>query len=380
MPDPGLSLREPPRPASKAEPGIRELTEADVPAVVALFERAFPHHRWDSRGACEAYFREVFFNHPWRELGLPSLLAEANGSVAGFYGVIPRPMRFRGREILAAVGCNAMVDPAAPALMALKLARAQLGGPQDLTLADGATARALRIWRGIGGLAPLAYNLHWTRALRPARHLLWRHGRRTIVRRLLAAGARPLAAVADASAARLGSNRLLSETSKLIEEPLDPSVMADDFPRFSRDKALQPVYDAHSLRWLLGQVAVRRGQGTLRARRVLDGERRPLGWYVYYLQRSAPSELIQLVARAGAYERVLERLLADAWRHGATSVRGRLDPEHAETLSDRGCWLRWEGPATLVHSRDPEIIDAIRHGDAFLSRLDGEWWMRFVSS
>jgi hypothetical protein len=196
----------------------------------------------------------------------------------------------------------------------------------------------------------------------------------------LAAGARPLAALIDASSTHLRSNRFLGEASELVEEPLDPGVMADDFPEFARGKSLRPVYDARCLAWLLEQAAVRRGHGTLRARRVLDRERRPLGWYVYYARRDAISEVIQLVARGGAYECVLERLLADAWRQGAAAVRGRLDSEHAETLTGRGCWFRWEGPATLVHSRDPEIADAIRRGDALLSRFDGEWWMRFVSA
>jgi hypothetical protein len=32
----------------------------------------------------------------------------------------------------------------------------------------------------------------------------------------------------------------------------------------------------------------------------------------------------------------------------------------------------------LVHSRDPEIMAAIHRGEAFLSRLEGEWWLRFL--
>jgi hypothetical protein len=73
----------------------------------------------------------------------------------------------------------------------------------------------------------------------------------------------------------------------------------------------------------------------------------------------------------------LQRLLADAWRHGAVAVRGRLDPRHVQELSDQHCWLRQEGPRTLAHSRDAEIMAAIQLGDATLSRLEGEWWMRF---
>ena len=359
---------------------IGVFTEADLPDVVALFGRAFPQHRWQSQTDCEHYFREVFFHHPWRKLGLDSLVARIDGRVAGFYGVMPRPMRFRGREIRVAVGCNVMVDPAGPALVALELARAQLAGPQDLTLADGATTRALGIWRGLGGDVPLAFNLHWTRQLRPARFLLWRHGRRTRVLRLLAAGVSPLAAIFDAAAARLRSRDTRTAPREVIEDALDPGAMAEELPDLTRGKALVPIYTSESLAWMIGQMAVRRGHGALRARRVLGGDRRLLGWYIYYLNRRGPSELVQLVARSGAHVRVLECLFADAWRNGALAVRGRLGTEDAATLGELGCWLRWEDPGTLVHSRHPEIIEAIRRNDAFLSRLDGEWWMRFVSS
>jgi hypothetical protein len=31
----------------------------------------------------------------------------------------------------------------------------------------------------------------------------------------------------------------------------------------------------------------------------------------------------------------------------------------------------------LYHSSRPEVAAAIERGDAFLSRLDGEWWLSF---
>jgi hypothetical protein len=75
---------------------------------------------------------------------------------------------------------------------------------------------------------------------------------------------------------------------------------------------------------------------------------------------------------------VLQRLLADAWRHGAAAVRGRLDPRYVQELSRRHCWLRREESWTLVHSRHPDIMAAIHQGNAFLSRLEGEWWLRWT--
>ena len=71
---------------------------------------------------------------------------------------------------------------------------------------------------------------------------------------------------------------------------------------------------------------------------------------------------------------MLRRLLADGWRNGATALRGRLEPRHVQELSNQHCWLRREGAWTLVHSRHAGILSAFEHGDADLSRLDGEWW------
>jgi hypothetical protein len=141
---------------------------------------------------------------------------------------------------------------------------------------------------------------------------------------------------------------------------------------------LQPVYDARALAWLLEQTARKTCFGPLRARAVLDGARRLVGWYLYYVVKGGVSEVVQLAARNGSFDGVLQRLLADAWRHGAAAVRGRLDPRHARELAKRHCWLRTDGTWTLVHSRHADIMAAIHQGDAFLSRLEGEWWLRWT--
>jgi len=111
---------------------------------------------------------------------------------------------------------------------------------------------------------------------------------------------------------------------------------------------------------------------------VLDAAGQLAGWFLYYAQPGSVAEVLQLVARDGAYDGVLRHLLSDAHAQGATAVRGRFDPAHAQELSDRHCWLRREGPWTLIHSRDAEIISAFERGDAEFSRLDGEWWLRFL--
>jgi len=358
---------------------IRILSKRDVPGVAALFARVYPQHRWNSQAACEAYFREMLFDNPWCDPELPSWVAEEDGRISACYALLPRPMSFRGRPIRVAVGCQIMVDrDKRSSLTALQLAKACLSGPQDLTLADGATEQVRRGWLGIGGTTPLLYGLHWTRPLRPARFLLSLLEERTSAFPLLTLAARPVCALADVLAARLRPNRFYQQEDMLTEDTLDTATMLAHLPEVLRGYALQPVYDARSLAWLLEQAARKTHQGKLRARAVRDGKRKLIGWYLYYLQMGGVSEVVQIAAPNGAFDRVLKRLLADAWRNGAAAVRGRLDPRYVQELSNRHCWMRTDSTWTLVHSRHPEIMAAIQRGDAFLSRLEGEWWLRFL--
>ena len=358
--------------------GVRKLVEDDIPAVCALFLRAHPGESWTSPAACQAYFREILLENPWRELDLPSWVAEERGQLAGFAGVVPRRMVFRGRPIRVAVGCQFVVDPnRRHGLTALQLARAVLSGPQDLFIADGANDLSRHMWAGLGGAAPLLYNLHWTRPLRPARFALSLVEGRRDLPRALALPLRCFAALADAAAARLLPGWLDCRQAELADDELDAPVMLAHLREVADGSALQPEYDARSLAWLLEQAARKTRHGTLRARAVLEGGQRLVGWYLYYARAGEVGEVVQLAALDGRLDDVLKRLLVDAWRQGATAVRGRLDPRHAQALSGRHCWFRREGAWTLVHSRDPDLTAAIHQGKAFLSRLEGEWWLRF---
>lgn len=358
---------------------IRILAEDDIPGAIALFGRVYPEYRWTSPAECESYFREMLFDNPWRDPELPSWVAEEDGRICGYYAVLPRPMLFRGRPVRAAVAGQFVVDPdQRHSLTTLQLAKAFLSGPQDLTLTDGATDLGRRMWIGIGGTAPLLYSLHWIRPLRPARYVLSLLEERGRFALPLTFAARPLGAMADALSVRLRPNRFLREETELAEEALDPATMLAHLPEVLNGTALRPLYDARSLAWLLDQAARKTRFGRLRARCVLDGERRLMGWYLYYLREGRVSEVVQLAAREDSFDCVLRRLLTDAWRLGAAAVHGRLDPRFATELSQRHCWLRMEAPWTLVHSRNADILAAIRQGDAFLSRLEGEWWMRFL--
>lgn len=357
---------------------IRVFAEEDAGPAAALFARVYPEHRWRSQAACESYFREMLFENPWRDPQIPSWVAEEHGRMTGFYAVQPRPMLLRGRPIRVAVGCQFIMDPDnRNSLAALQLTKACLSGPQDLTFADGANAQARRMWVAIGGTAPLLHALHWTRLLRPARYALGQLEARGAMPHPVALAARPFGALADSAFSRLPPNRFLRDDLDPAGNMLDPAAMLSHFSEITGCCTLQPAYDAASLGWLLDQAARKKRHGELRSRTVFGGKRKFIGWYLYYLKPGGVGEVVQIAARDGCFDPVLKQLMADAWNSGATMLHGRVEPRFAQELSDRHCWLRLEGPWTLIHSRHADILAAIQDGDAFLSRLEGEWWMRF---
>lgn len=359
---------------------VREFAEKDIPAAADLLARVSPEHGWSRREDCESYFREMLFANPWSALDVPSWVATQGGRLTGFYAVMPRPMSLHGRPLRAAVGCQISVAPEyRRGSTTLRLVQACLRGPQDLTLADNAHERSRGLWIGLGGWAPALYGLNWIRLLRPAQCLLSLLAARGRIGAPLARLSRPVAALADRWLAEPQAGCVDADAARWREEDLDAAAMLADFDLVAEGSALRPQYGRDALEWLLRQVGRRSGIGTLRARALRDEAGRMAGWYLYYAQRAAVGEVVQVAARGDDYGRVLDRLLDDAARHGLAGLRGSLDPRRIEDYAARRCWFSRQGRCTLLHSREPGVLAAFRRGETFLSRMEGEWWTRFVS-
>ena len=131
---------------------IRPCTPDDIPAVAGLFQRTFRNQRAAAPASLQAYLRELYFEHPWRDPDLTSRVFVANGAVAGFIGILPLRLTFRGASIRAAVAGSLMVDkPRENPLAGARLLRAYLTGPQDLSLSDSANAVSRGMWERLGG-------------------------------------------------------------------------------------------------------------------------------------------------------------------------------------------------------------------------------------
>jgi hypothetical protein len=346
---------------------LRPLVPADAALLGELHKRVNPTSAWRSPADYASYALEMLFGNPWVDPELPSWVAEEEGRLIAFLGIVPRRMRFGGRAIRVAVSCQLMVDPNKRAsFVALELVRRFFAGPQDLSVADGANDASRALWEACGGISSSLHALHWVRLLRPAQGLLRLAGDRL---RGLSAVAQPVAAVMDACFRK-------KFKPPFEEEPLHPAALSDAMAEL-RGYALKPDYDPATLGWLLAQAQAKRRHGSLEGALARDSAGRVAGWFLYYLN-GAISQVLQLGARRGALPALLEQLAHHAHARGARALEGRMDPQLTVALQGKRVFMQNRGISTLLHARDQSLLVPFLRGDAFFSRLEGEWWMSFA--
>ena len=360
-------------PLSRARNAIRPFRRDDVPDVVALYKEVFPATERSGTSDLESYFDIAFCGSPLHDGETGSLVyVGSGGDILGFLGVQPRRLAIRGRTLRAVVCTKFMVARRAGINnAAVSMLKNVFERPLDLVLSDLANDPARRLWEGLGGRTVLLGSLSWSRALRPARHLMSRITRRRLLKPL-AFAATPLADIADRITARYARRRFPSPVADHTSEDLDPETVVQCLPTVCRERPLRPDYDARSLKWLFEVMSRSNHAISLRKQLVRNAQHEIVGWFLYALERGGASNVLQMAATKRSAEAVLELLLADAWSQGSVVLSGRFDSGFVGPLSSLGCALS-QGPWMLVHSNHTDVLDAILSGEAFLSRLEGEW-------
>jgi hypothetical protein len=319
----------------------------------------------------------ILLDCPWADAEIPCLVcADRQGKVVGFLGVHVRRMRFDGAPVRLACSGHLVTDPASRATApGVFLLRRFLAGPQDLSITDGATAEVRRMWETLGGDTYHLAGVRWTRLLRP-----FRFAAKLLARRGWAALARvwlPLAGLPDRLARQVGPFRFRSPDPWVEPVPLTPELFTGHLPALARGCRLYPDYDRDFAAWLFAELARVTSRGELHAWAVPGERSRPLGWFIYYLAPRDTATVVQVAAAPGAEDTVLGHLFAHAWRRGAAAVQGRVEPNLLPDLARHRSILRYPDALPLVHARRPELLQATHSGRAFLTRLEGEWWMAF---
>ena len=359
---------------------VRTFVQEDIPQVATLKWRFLHNGSGPPPPTMESYFRELFFHGPFSEKTLPSLVCEnERGRVVGFLGISRRRMSFHGKPTEAAVGSSLVVDPESRSTMAgLKLIKCFLSGKQDLAMTDTANQVTQQLWTRLGGSTASLYSIHWSRPLRPAQYAAYAASRlrRGPLSRAFVLSSKPICKIVDAIATRILSSPFLQKPSSITEEELTVETLLACMRDFSEPGSLRPEYDRDSVKWLLDFMGQMNAFGSLRKVLLRNKASKIIGWYLYYLNRGGLGEVVQVGASHSSVKAVLDHLSYDAWTHGAVALHGRLDSYLLQESLGKSCFY-FLGNRLLVHSRDPELARHIQAGSAFLSRLDGEWCLRF---
>lgn len=355
---------------------IRPLTSEDIahiPRLLATEQGPCVEPSPHLRAVIENLMPRLFVDTPHADPEMPGLVSVGDdGALTGMIGRITRRMEFRGRPIRAAVACELFVDPAHRSkMLGVKLLKKVMAGPQDLLFSDIANEASRKIWTGLGGSVASWYGLTWVKVLQPAQFgLALLRDRR--FGKLMSLG-HPLAALAD-RAWRPNRNRLtqLGPVPIIESEPLTPELFLEHFPQFSAADELRPIYDRETLDWIWSRLDFMYSGGPSERRLVRSRRGEPLGWYVFQMTDTRIVRVSQIVGLQNSFGLVLDHLLHHAAQRGAVAVSGRVVPRFLREFADRRCLLRPRSAHTLIHARDPELLDAFATGRAFLSLFESE--------
>jgi hypothetical protein len=360
---------------------VRPFVEDDIPQVADLCWKFLLRRQGPPSPALNSFLHELCFVTPWVDSSFPSLVDETrSGRIVGFLSVITRPMSLRGEPIRAAFGGNFVVHPEArTALSGMRLLKTYLAGKQDVSLTDSANDMSRKLLNGYGFSTILPFSLHWARPLRPGHYALYalsRLGWPTFSTSIKFA-AKPFLSAVDGIATRLSSSPFRQTAPTLQATELDVKTLLACLDQFRSGYSLWPQYDAQSLSWLLTFMDRRVARGDLRKVVLRDGQEEIVGWYIYYLKPGAVGEVVQIGGARQFTRNILEHLFYDGWSHGLVGLHGVVGGRLVDEFSDKNCLFACRGGWMVAHSRKPELLELLSRGDAFFSRLDGEWCLGF---
>ena len=221
---------------------IRPLERTDLAQVSELYDASFGLAKSGELERSAEFFEKLFFENPWRDERLCSLVyEEANGRLAAFAGIDIRRMVLHGRRLTVAVGgplwARLNEGPSSAGLMLLSRA---LQGPQDLTTAGG-NERVLELWKFLGGRDNWFSGCRWLRPIRPVRFFLSRVRGSSWVAPIQAIRQPLTRAAAAALLQLLPKNGYRVEDPATDEEPLDIEEIVDQLPLIMASRSLRPL-------------------------------------------------------------------------------------------------------------------------------------------
>ncbi|RUU29791.1 hypothetical protein [Mesorhizobium sp. M6A.T.Ce.TU.016.01.1.1] len=363
---------------------IRAFEGADLPAVAGMFQRVLRKERTEAPAALIEYMRRFYLEAPGCGGDLRSLVhVNDAGRVSGFVGVHVLPMQFNGRQLRAAICSSLMVedherDPMAGA----RLLKAYLDGPQDISFSETANDISTKLWTRLRGVVLPQYSLDWVRVMRPSTFVLGLSASRMKLVRTLS----PFAHALDRFYCRRmkSSERRWSGVAAdgaghgaFRMSEIDSHTFAKLIEPLTAQFALRPAWAEGLLDHILTDAAQKTDLGELVYVSVTSPVGTNVGAFAYHARTGEIGRVLQILALPGQAGPVIDCLIDHATVRGISGLRGRIQPALLEAMLGRRIAFLTVA-STVVHSRDPELLDAMKNSQAFLNGLAGEQWSQLI--
>ncbi len=361
--------------------GVRQFAIDDIPQVAALWWKVLRRRKDPPPPLLLSFFRDLYFDNPLVDSRMPSLVyQDKGGQIVGFLGVVRRRIMFCGQPIRVAFGGNFVVEPKSRnSLGGLRLLADFMAGDQDLSQTDSANDKSKVLLERLGFRTIMPLSIQWARPLRPFKYAV--HGACTMAGPTLSTclkyGSMPLVSLADTLATKLRASPFRQKESPLRAENLEIATQLQCLEKFRTNHSLRPEYDAELLTWLLNFMERMHPRAILRRILLRDDLGNIIGWYIYYVKPGSVGQVVQVGGQPESINNVLQHLFRDACQHNVIALHGSVLCELMADYSRSNCFFMCRDCWTVAHSRSPELLSVLRHGDASLTRLDGEWCLNF---
>ncbi|MET3581850.1 hypothetical protein ABID19_004903 [Mesorhizobium robiniae] len=292
-------------------------------------------------------------------------------------------MQFNGRQLRAAICSSLMVedherDPMAGA----RLLKAYLDGPQDISFSETANDISTKLWTRLRGVVLPQYSLDWIRVMRPSTFVLGLSASRMKLVRMLI----PFAHAIDRFYCRRmkSSERRWSGVAAdgaghgaFQMSEIDSHTFAKLVEPLTTHFALRPAWEEDLLDHILTDAAQKLDLGELVFVSVASPVGTNVGAFAYHARRGEIGRVLQILALPGQAGSVIDCLIDHAAARGVSGLRGRIQPALLEAMLGRRIAFLTVA-STVVHSRDPELLDAMKTSQAFLNGLAGEQWSQLI--
>ena len=354
---------------------FRPFEPADIPRIALFYDRTFDRGEGKPSPRLCDHFDELFFKNPWADPRVPSWIYETNqGDIKAFVAKHPRRMVFDGEPIMCAAGGYWMVseDYRRRGLGSLIARYSAEKGPALMYTDTGRPygTPGIGIWeRTSYGSRILVSSIQWEYMLR-SRRAAETAGQGPAVVRLPRR-------ISDEIRLRKRRSRTQSLTDGAQRSELTPDTLGHLPQMLPPNTRFYPQYDAEYVSWLLKVAANIYTRGELSHSTVLSRDGSGIdGWYFFYLAQTGKAEVMQIVSKQGAQERVLAQLFAHAYTEGAAFVMGYwCGHDILLAAQNMGCHIGYIPSRTALYTHNTEIMRAIMCGDYFLSAFEGDSWL-----